>query len=367
MKRIAVLILLIVVGWLTLLPVDIAPVAWQSPDPDQRANHPSARVLAEAEALAPMQRLMTDLAGPEALIIEANADVIAGLADGRIVRFNLNQPQWQELANTGGRPLGLARHPDGRLIIADAKLGLLSLAANGTLRVLTNSADGQGFGFTDDVVIDAEGRYAYFTDASSRWGYGHDDLAILEHGGDGRLLRYDFSTGSTETLLNNLEFANGVALSADESFVLVCETGAYRVTRYFLSGGRINSTDTFIDNLPGFPDNIRLGQDGRFWLALFAPRNPLLDWLDSSPSLRTMMARALIVLPKPVAHRAMVLQLSPEGLVERNLQNDDGGSYAPITTAVEFSGALYLGSLSQQGIGRWSITPQGPAKPAESN
>lgn len=104
--------------------------------------------------------------------------------------------------------------------------------------VSSTSANGVPFGFTDDVAVDASGRYAYFSDASSRWGYGQDGEAVIEHGGDGRLLRYDFSTGNTEVLLDQLQFANGVALGPDERYVLVNETGAYRISRYWLKGER---------------------------------------------------------------------------------------------------------------------------------
>lgn len=37
-------------------------------------------------------------------------------------------------------------------------------------------------------------------------------------------------------LLKDLYFANGVALSKDESFVLVAETFQYRISRYWLKG-----------------------------------------------------------------------------------------------------------------------------------
>lgn len=73
------------------------------------------------------------------------------------------------------------------------------------------------------MAIDKSGHYG-FSDASSRWGYGKDGEAIIEHGGDGRLLRYDFQTGKTTVLLDTLEFANGVTLGPDDSFVLVNET-----------------------------------------------------------------------------------------------------------------------------------------------
>jgi hypothetical protein len=56
-------------------------------------------------------------------------------------------------------------------------------------------------------------------------------------------------------MLTGLHFANGVALAADESFVAVAETGAYRLTRLWLSSPDPGRSDMLVDNLPGFPDN----------------------------------------------------------------------------------------------------------------
>ena len=38
--------------------------------------------------------------------------------------------------------------------------------------------------------------------------------------------------------MDGLQFANGVVLSPDESYLLVAETGAYRITRLWLGGAR---------------------------------------------------------------------------------------------------------------------------------
>ena len=62
----------------------------------------------------------------------------------------------------------------------------------------------------------------------------------------------------------NLCFANGVALAPDESFALVNETWNYRVLRYWLTGDKKDTWDVFIDNLPGFPDNISSNGKGTF-------------------------------------------------------------------------------------------------------
>ncbi len=183
----------------------------------------------------------------------------------------------------------LARHPNGMLVVADAVKGLLSLDAQGRVIPLTTEANGVPFGFTDDVAVDKSGHYAYFSDASSRWGYGHDGEAIIEHGADGRLLRYDFQTGKTSVLLDKLQFANGVTLGPDEAYVLVNETGAYRISRYWLSGPKAGTHDVFIDNLPGLPDNLSFNGTNRFWVALYAPRNALLDGTAEHPFVRKMI------------------------------------------------------------------------------
>ena len=81
-------------------------------------------------------------------------------------------------------------------------------------------------------------------------------------------------------------------MSPDQSFVLVAETGAYRVKRLWLQGAHQDQTEIFIDNLPGFPDGISSDADDIFWLALFAPRNQLLDLMP-----RTFLRKVLMRFP----------------------------------------------------------------------
>ena len=42
----------------------------------------------------------------------------------------------------------------------------------------------------------------------------------------------------------------------------------FRCLKYWLEGERKGRTETFIDNLPGGPDNVNLAPDGSFWIAL---------------------------------------------------------------------------------------------------
>ncbi|MFW9078626.1 SMP-30/gluconolactonase/LRE family protein [Pseudomonas sp. P2757] len=343
-----VLLLVVILGFLLLMPSKVEPVAW-TPQP---APSLTEGIYADNQRLKAAARIgPSDIEGPEALLLEGDL-LITGLHDGRVLQTSLDGTQRKVLADTGGRPLGMARHPNGLLVIADGVKGLLSLDAQGQVIALTKEADGVPFGFTDDVVIDKPGHYAYFSDASSRWGYGHDGEAIIEHGGDGRLLRYDFQTGKTKVLLDKLEFANGVTLGPEDAYVLVNETGAYRISRYWLTGPKAGTHDLFIDNLPGLPDNLAFNGRDRFWVALYTPRNALLDRTAGHPFVRKVMVRAMTVLPKPVEKRGFVLGLDLQGKVIANLQDAGEGNYSPITTVREYGDWLYLGSLKATHMAR---------------
>ncbi|MGF6169550.1 MULTISPECIES: SMP-30/gluconolactonase/LRE family protein [Pseudomonas] len=342
------LLIVLVIAFLLLLPTKVEPVAWTPPPAPSLKDG----IYADNKRLKGVAKVgPSDIEGPEALLLEDDF-LITGLHDGRLIRSSLDGTQRKVLADTGGRPLGLARHPNGMLVIADAVKGLLSLDAQGQMIPLTTEANGVPFGFTDDVAVDKSGHYAYFSDASSRWGYGQDGEAIIEHGADGRLLRYDFQTGKTSVLLDKLQFANGVTLGPDEAYVLVNETGAYRISRYWLSGPKAGTHDVFIDNLPGLPDNLSFNGSNRFWVALYAPRNALLDGTAEHPFLRKMIVRALTVLPKPVEKRGFVLGLDLDGKVIANLQDASDGNYSPITTVREYGQWLYFGSLKAGHMGR---------------
>ena len=352
----AAVVLSVLASYLLLAPTDIEPVSW---------TPPVAPSLQEGEfkentRLAGIERLGKglELHGPEAVLADAQERILTGLQDGRVIRLSSDGKTLETLVNTGGRPLGLAWHPDGRLIIADGIKGLLALNVDtGELQVLATESDSVPFGFADDVDISADGQYAYFSDASIRWHYGEDSEAVMEHRGDGRLLVYDFHTGETKALLGGLEFANGVALGPNEDYVLVSETGAYRVSRLWLKGDKAGRQDIFRDNLPGLPDNITFNGKDKFWVASFTPRNIFLDVFADKPFMRKVIARALKFIPKLVEHRAMVLGLDTDGRVVANLQDSSAGNYSPITSVRQVGNHLYFGSLTAKSLAKIVLKP----------
>ncbi|MCP5161189.1 MAG: SMP-30/gluconolactonase/LRE family protein [Hahellaceae bacterium] len=304
-----------------------------------------------------------ELTGPEDVDVDAQGRLYAGLEDGRIVR-RLPNGNIETLAHTGGRPLGLHFDENGNLIIADAHRGLLLLRPSGALHVLTQSAGGRPIRFADDVVVASDGRI-YFSDASV-WPYEQHRLDLYEAKPYGRLLRYNPATQKTEVLLDGLYFANGVALSQQEDFILVNETSRYRITRYWLKGPKAGQHDIFLDNLPGFPDGIASDGRGNFWLALVSPRNASLDRAHHHPMFKNWVASLPeSIQPKP-AHYGLVARLDEQGNVQESLHDPQGQRLFIITSVQPVGNTLYFGSLNNNAIGRLmlpAVFPDAPVAP----
>lgn len=302
------------------------------------------------DELAGLRRIEVPGVGPEDIAFDMSGTLFTGLEDGRILARHATEGQWREVANTGGRPLGIEVDPSDRLVVCDAVRGLLRIDPNtGNIDVLVDRIGGEPLIVTNNASIAQDGTI-YFSQSSRRYALEHLKADLLEHGEHGRLLRHT-PDGRTEILLENLSFANGVCLSRDESFVLVAETGSYRVRKYWLTGDRAGQDDIIIDNLPGFPDNISLGSDGRFWIAMPSERNALLDSLFDKPGFLRKVVWAMPDSLQPDASRiTFVVAIDGDGTVVANLQGN-GQSFHYVTGVREHEGALYLGSLMESAIG----------------
>lgn len=352
-KRFGLGILLIIVvalAYLLLAPVAIAPAAWTPPAAPALTGQ-----YAQNTRLSPVQKLsLGDGHKPEDVALDAEGKIYAGFEDGRIMVLQADGTQPRVFADTHGRPLGMIFDREGNLIVADAIKGLLSVSKAGEVRVLTEGADGVKFGCLNDLDVGADGTI-YFTEASSKFPMSQFTNDLLEHQPNGRLLALDPKSPQPRTLLRGIYFANGVAVSPDQTFVLVAETAEYRVRRVWLNGPKMGQSDIFIDNLPGFPDGISSNGRDRFWLALVTPRQALFDRMLPYPTMRKMVAR----LPKfmqPAPRRySFVLGLDPQGHVIENLQNGSPDCFSEIANVVERNGTLYFGSIGEDTVGRFPL------------
>ncbi|MDQ2975903.1 MAG: SMP-30/gluconolactonase/LRE family protein [Acidobacteriota bacterium] len=344
------LLIAVAVLYLLLWPVPISPLAWTPPPaPTLSGQYQQNWLLSGTERLS-----LGSGYAPEDVALDSENRIYAGFDDGRIMRLQVDGSRPEVFSNTHGRPLGLVFDPSGNLIVADAIKGLLSIGRDGSLTVLTAEADGVPFACTNDLDVAADGT-VYFTDASSKFPLTNYKADLLEHRGNGRLMAYDSRTKTTRTLLKDLCFANGVAVSPDQSFLLVVETGAYRVHRFWLSGPKQGQAEIFIDNLPGFPDGISANGRDKFWLALVTPRDQALDKLLPHPFLRKAVLRLPAFLQPAPKRYSFVLGLDLNGKVVANLQDGSPQCYAQIANAVERQGSLYFGSIGESTVGRYRL------------
>ena len=335
-KNIGITIGLALIAYLMLWPVSVDPERWEAPTTDGYVGHfrENSR-LSEAQ-----QHPLGQYEGPEDVAWDGGEYLYASMAEGVILRIHLANETQEAWAHTKGRPLGMEFAPNGNLIVADALRGLLSVSPEGKVTVLTNSAGELPLGFADDVTVARDGKI-YVTDASTKFRPADfesplraSSFDILEHRPNGRIVVYDPATQSTEVLLAGLYFPNGIALANNDTELLFAETSQYRIMKFPLNGDPNAKPIPILENLPGFPDNINPGEEGRYWIGLVSPRNALLDACSSWPSLRRISDRIPKFLqPKP-GHYGHVFAIDSTGKVVRNLQ-DPSGEISLTTGAIE--------------------------------
>ncbi|XP_022904498.2 adipocyte plasma membrane-associated protein Hemomucin-like [Onthophagus taurus] len=196
-----------------------------------------------------------------------------------------------------GRPLGIAFDKDGFLIAVDAYYGIfkVNVKTGDTTQLISVDQEiaGKKPKLPNSIALATNGDI-FWSDSSTEF--------LLQDGaidsfadGSGRLIHYNAKTKENTVLIDNLLFANGVALSEDEDFVLVVETGASAIHRYYLKGPKKGSSDLFIDGLPGLPDNLKSDGKGGFFAPLVASRdseNPIpTQFLAPWPLIRKFISR----------------------------------------------------------------------------
>ncbi len=287
--------------------------------------------------------------GPEDVVVDDQGWIYTGVDDGRILRIEPDGKRIDVLGDTGGRPLGLEFFGDDELLICDAKAGLLTMPlAGGKVTTLATSALGLDFVFCNNAAVASDGT-VYFTDSSRRFGIEkwRDDL--IEQTAGGRLLRRT-PDGKIDQLADGFQFANGVGLPPDESYVAVAETGSYRVNRIWLTGSKAGTRDVLVDDLWGYPDNISTGSDGLIWITVASPRVPALEVIRKLPAPLRAAVRALPTSMQPAPKQQCGVQgVTPDGQVVHDLRGEIDGFHLLVGVR-EREGKLYFGSLEESAI-----------------
>ena len=320
----------------------IEPIRWQPPP---------SRPLPAPDLAATLHFVELPGTAPEDVVADAEGNIWTGVEDGRIVRITPDGSAAHVVTDTGGRPLGLAVARDGRLLICDSHRGLLRYdPATDTLETLVAEVGGRALTFCSNVAESSDGTI-FFTESTSRFHYEYYKGSVIEGRPTGSLFRRD-PDGTVSVLASDLYFANGVTLTTDESALVFAETTACRLSKYWLTGSRAGSITPLAIDLPGYPDNISTGRDGRIWVAMVSDRNRLSEWLaPRGPLLRSVMWRLLpyrwLPNPKPTV---WVVAFDPDdGHVVTQLRTQHP-AFGLATGVVETPGRLWLGRIGGPGV-----------------
>lgn len=321
--------------------------------------------LTNAEALA-----LDQVDGAEDIAFDRADNLYAGSRHGDVIRFMAPDYKEREIyAHIGGQPLGLHFDGEGALYACVSGMGLYKVTpdravhrlADETNRSLFSIIDDSRMRFADDMDFAPDGK-VYFSEATIRYDVGDWATDSIEGRGNGRILCYDPKTGVTRTALPKRMFPNGICMTGDGQSLLFAETWAGRVSRFWFDGPQKGKVVTIIDDMPGYPDNIRRSSDGQFWVALLGMRTPAMDLAMTMPGFRRRMTQRVAFEEwiYPNLNSGGVIKIDMDGRVLESLWDRAGDKHPMITSMREHKGYLYLGGIFNNRIGRLKLEGADP-------
>ena len=350
----AALIFFLLVGY-----ININPVAWKPPTLAD-FNHASSL----NEELTQSQKIsLGGWYGPEDILFDSVGNIFCGVhkgpndfSNGAILKID-KAGTIEVFYDAQSWVSGLHFDSAGNLIALSHKQGLISISPDKKVTVLAIEDEyKRPFLIPNGLDIASDGKI-YFSNTSEESTYNvkYGRKIILEMLPLGGLYCYDPATKRITTLIAGSYFGNGVVLSKDETHVLMVETAKYRILRYWLKGSKAGQIETFIENLPGFPNGISIREDGSYWLGFSTKRNAALDKIHPNPVTKRIV-HALPEFLQPKSEKfGMVINLSVEGKILQSLF-DTKGIVLPEAGAVkEYDGRLFIGGDVLPYIGKFKL------------
>lgn len=191
---------------------------------------------------------------------------------------------------------------------------------------------------------------------------------ILSRDKTGKLMKYEPQSEQVSILLNNLYFANGVALSKDGNYILIIETTTCRVLRYWLETPKAGTLEVFAD-LPGFPDNIKRSPRGGFWVGIYSRRGKFIQWILSYPWIGKVLLKLPLDITKAYSYLAklkgstgLAIRLSEQGDILEIIEYKSGNRGRSISEVEERDGILWVGSVDAPFVAKYNIVTKGLGK-----
>jgi hypothetical protein len=169
----------------------------------------------------------------------------------------------------GGAAVGL---DDGRIVFVGGQYEGRTIAANARARCITALAPAR-----DGALLVANGSA---TNGPVEW-----KRDLMEKNASGSVWRLEPASGVAAQLAGKLAYPNG--LIDEGAAIVVSQSWRSALTR--LTPGDGGRGAAVLENLPGYPGRLSRGVDNVIWLALFAPRSQLVEFVLSEDRYRRRM------------------------------------------------------------------------------
>ncbi len=226
--------------------LDAAASALEAPAPDDLAMTPLGLVVSSGRSLL---RVSAAGAAPVASF-DADVSALATLPDG-------------------GAAVGLV---DGRIGFVGGRYDGKILEARAGVRCITALAAAK-----DGALLVANGSA---TRGPTDW---RRDL--MEKGASGSVWRLEPASAAWTQIAGNLSYPSGLLEDGDS--IVVSESWRSALTR--ISPGAEGRGAQVLENLPAYPGRLSRSSDDAVWLALFAPRSQLVEFVLSEDGYRRRM------------------------------------------------------------------------------
>lgn len=180
--------------------------------------------------LSSVSRFGIGLQRPEDVVVAADGRVWASDQASACAEI-LPDGTLRRVGKAGGAPNGINMDRQGRIVIANFLDGPVQRldVETGRLELLCAEVEGVTLTASNYPLVDSKGRIWCTNSTLARpW------EAALDGRADGFVFRIE-TDGSARRLADGLQFANGIALDADESHLYVCQTTACNVLRYAIA------------------------------------------------------------------------------------------------------------------------------------
>ena len=223
--------------------LDAAAVALEAPGPDALAVTAQGLLVSLGQSLKRVDKLEDGTAAS----FDAEISALTGLPDG-------------------GAAAGLV---DGRIVFVGGCNDGRTIAGPQCLTALAPARDG--------ALLIANGSVAH---GPADW-----KRDLVEKNPSGSVWRLDLASGARTQIAGNLAYPYGLLDEGDS--VVVSESWRGALTRILPGASR--RAAPVLESLPAYPARLSRGADGAIWLALFAPRSQLVEFVLSEDRYRRRM------------------------------------------------------------------------------